>query len=272
MSYAYFNGRVLPMDQAHIPLNDIGILRGYGLCDVARTRGRIPFHLERNLERLRTGAAVMRINIPYSNAQLTAAVTELVERNTVTGEASIKFIVTGGPSLTGTTFDPETPTVFILVSDFTPLPEHYFTDGVSLLTYPHQRYHPEIKSINYQVMVEHQPLRDEANAFELLYHADGELREAATSNIFVVHDNVISTPHEHVLAGITRSLVLELASKTYAVATRTVLLGELKSADEIFLTATNKDILPVVRIDDTLVGNGRPGPISQSLLTSFRIN
>ena len=267
--HAFFNGEILPFDRAHLALNDIGILRGYGVCDVARTRNRKPFVLERHLVRFRTGADRFRIRIPYSDRQLEQAITDLVQLNT-TGEASIKMIATGGVTLDGTTFNPETPTVYIMVSDFTPLPEHYFSQGVKLITHQYQRPFPETKSLNYITMVEAQPLRDAASAFELLY-ADGDyVREAATSNVFMVKGGTVTTPDTDILAGISRSLALELIQASHAVEERLILLKELLAADEVFLTATNKDILPVVAIDAVRIGNGTPGSVTTRLLKQFR--
>lgn len=270
MAKVFYNGQILPLSQTGLPLNDIGILRGYGLCDVARTRQRIPFYLDRNLARLRRGAEILRISIPYTDRELEGAILQLIQTNVPVGEASIKCIVTGGPSADGVTFNPATPTVYILVTDFTPLPPAYFTYGISLTTHPHQRHQPDVKSINYQAMVFGQPLRDQTGAFELLYHHQGELREASTSNVFLVHGTTISTPATQILPGITRSLILELAGKHYKTEERTILLSELKTADEVFLTATNKDVLPVTSIDSRPVGTGKVGPVSEDLLRRLR--
>ena len=177
------------------------------------------------------------------------------------------MIATGGPSLDGTTFNPNTPTVYILVTDFTPLPEHLFKDGVKLITHQYQRPFPEVKSLNYQTMVEAQPVRDAAGAFEVLYVDGKYVREAATSNIFIIKNNTVITPNTDVLAGITRSIVVILAQKQHTVKERPITVAELLDADEVFLTATNKDILPVKQIDDRMYGVGQS---TQNLLTLFR--
>ena len=267
MKNAFFNGKIVPFSEARLPLNDIGILRGYGVCDVARTRNRKPFLIERHLARFRQSAERFRILIPYSDQELSAAITLLI--GDVQEEASIKMIATGGPSLDGTTFNPHTPTVYILVSHFTPLPDLLFTDGVKLITHQYQRPFSEVKSLNYQTMVEAQPMRDAAGAFEILYVENKLVKEAATSNIFSVKGGVISTPNSGILPGITRSIVLDLARQQYEVEERPVTINQLLDADEVFLTATNKDVLPVKQIDSRVYG---VGPCTQHILKIFRTN
>jgi branched-chain amino acid aminotransferase len=269
MRYTFLNGRLLPLAEAGLALNDIGVLRGYGVCDVLRTENRRPFLIDKHVERLRRSGERLGLVIPYFNDAIKDQITELIRRNT-SGEAGIKLILTGGPSVDGVSFDPATPTFYILVDEFKPLPEAYFRQGVTLATHEHQRALPESKTLNYLTMVHNHPKRTAAGAFELLYYARGELREAATSNVFLVKGNILFTPATGILPGITRATILELAQAEMAVEVRTIPMDELREADEVFLTATNKDVLPVVAIDGHPVGNGHTGPVSQRLLERFR--
>ena len=116
-----------------------------------------------------------------------------------------------------------------------------------------------------------QDLRKEQKAVEILYVYDGEILECATSNIFLVKNGKLITPSDGILGGITRKVILELAkaSGQYEIEERLVYEDELKTADEIFITSSFKDVVPVVNIDDFEVGNGQVGPITKDLMQAF---
>jgi len=264
MNQVFLNGQIIPQQNAGLPLNDIGVLRGFGVNDVLRTYNRKPFMLGHHLDRLAASAKHLHLKVPYSKEVLTQAIYDLIESNT-TGEASIKVVVTGGPTHDGLNFDPETPTCFILIEELPVMPEHYYTDGICLISDNHQRLVPEAKTLNYLNAIKNIPRKLDAGAYEILYHHNGALREAATSNIFLFHGDTLVTPDAHILKGMTRRVVLDLAKDHFTIQERPVRLVELFAASEVFLTATNKGVLPVVALDGRPVGGGKVGTRSQKL-------
>jgi branched-subunit amino acid aminotransferase/4-amino-4-deoxychorismate lyase len=128
---------------------------------------------------------------------------------------------------------------------------------------------PEIKTTNYIRAVNLQSLMKEQGALEILYTHDDEVLECATSNFFLVKDNVLITPAEGVLEGITRKIVLELAEGDYKIERRKVAKADLGLADEIFITSSFKDIVPIVKIDDFAIGDGKVGPVTRDLMDKF---
>lgn len=269
MRKAFLNGEILPLTQASLPLNDLGLTRGYGVCEVLRSYNRLPHLAEQHLARLQRSCLKVNLVLPYSAEKLLEAIHTLIAQN-VSGEASIKIVVTGGPTADGISYEPAHTRVYITVEPFIPLPNTFYEEGVFLTLNEHQRQLPEVKTLNYLHAVANQSVKQAAGAFELLYHSKGELRESSTSNVMLIKGDSLITPNQEILFGITRGVVLELAKPHYRVEERTVLLSELGSAEEVFLTATNKDVLPVVRIGERHIGKGIVGPKTQHLLKLYR--
>ena len=151
-----------------------------------------------------------------------------------------------------------------------PLPEKWYERGAPIITYEHQRFLPEYKTINYITAVMLQPKRKAAEAVEILFVSKGEVLECGGSNIFIVKDGGVATPKENILAGITRKVVINLAGDaTYPLEERRVSVEELTTADEIFITSSFKDIVPIVKIDDRAEGGGAVGPVTKDLMRRF---
>jgi branched-subunit amino acid aminotransferase/4-amino-4-deoxychorismate lyase len=128
---------------------------------------------------------------------------------------------------------------------------------------------PETKTLNYLVSVQKQKELARAGVLELLYVFDGAVLECSSSNVFIVKNQVLITPKSDILPGTTKMLVLKLAKGKYKVDERRVSVKELKTADEVFITASNKAVMPVVKIDSYKIGNGKPGPVSLHLQKLF---
>ena len=149
-------------------------------------------------------------------------------------------------------------------------PSEKFDSGLKIITYEYQRDLPEAKSINYLMGVWLQQKIKERNAADVLYYQQGIVSEFPRSNIFIVtHDEKISTPSKNILKGITRMKLMKLAAEKYKVETRTLHIDEIKDAAEVFMTSTTKRLLPVCQIDNTIIGNGKAGPITTLLNQDF---
>jgi branched-subunit amino acid aminotransferase/4-amino-4-deoxychorismate lyase len=271
--YCYLNGEIIPTLEAKVSVLDIGLLRGYGIYDGLGTiKGKV-FHFERHWDRFLEGAHFLNLNVPVTPQTVEKKIQELVEKNGFntmsSGRANVRMILTGGNTISGIEYDFQKPTFYIVTEKFTPLSEKFYKEGSKLSTFEYMREFPKYKTINYTRAVSLQDFRKEEGALEILYTKDGEVYECATSNIFLVKDGKIITPAEDVLFGITRKVVLEIADGKYEVEERRVYTNELKEADEIFITSSFKDVVPVVEIDDFKIGDGVVGPVSKNIMQLY---
>lgn len=265
--WCFINGTIKPLEDAGLALTDLGILRGYGYFDYLRTYHGVPFLLEEHLDRLERTSNILNLDLPYSRSYIKEHIHELLVKNSFP-ESHIKIVVTGGPSSDGITV--ESPSFFILITSLIPNPETLFTEGIKLMTHEHLRLFPEAKSLNYLTALSLRNQKKESNAYEILYIYKGRVLETSTSNIFCFKDDVLITPKDDILEGITRHAVIELAKKRHTVEIREVLFEELLTSDEVFITASNKEVMPVVTIDDKRIGVGIPGKLTRVLLEDYR--
>ncbi|MBP6859971.1 MAG: aminotransferase class IV [Candidatus Pacebacteria bacterium] len=268
---AFLNGAFLPLQEAKVGILDLGVLRSYGVYEGITVIGGKPFRFEDHWQRLLKSAAALSLTIPIERDAFEAALIEIAKRNSPDTRATVRVVLTGGEALGGLEHVPGRETFFINCEPAFVLAPEVFTDGVSLITSEHQRMMPEYKTINYINAVMLQPKRRAANALEILYHANGNMLECSTSNAFIVKDKVVITAKEGVLHGITRKVILELAAEAgYKTEERAVSMDDVWNADEVFITSSFKDVVPVIRIDDRKVGSGKPGTLTTDLIGRFR--
>ncbi|MEK7093527.1 MAG: aminotransferase class IV [Patescibacteria group bacterium] len=269
--FCYLNGEIVPLAEAKVSVNDIGMLRGFGIYEGLVTHNRKPFMLKDHLERFHRSAEMMMLKVPATDAEIEKAINELVSRNVPEGkEALIRFILTGGPTAGVIEYDYETPTFYMLATEFVPLEERYLREGCSIATVDYRRELAEIKSINYIKAVLLQKARKELGALEMVYVKDGVVYEGLGSNIFIVKDGTLITPKEGIVYGITRKAVLDLARQSFPIEERQVSEAEMYAADEVLITGSFKEVVPVVRINDRQIGNGAVGPVSARIVELFR--
>jgi branched-subunit amino acid aminotransferase/4-amino-4-deoxychorismate lyase len=262
----YLNGQTLPTGKHTIAINDLGLLRGYAIFDFCRTANGKPFLLPLYLTRFRNSARLMDLDLMYSNEQITAAVYELLEMSKLPF-AGIRFLLTGG--YTEDSFTPTRPNFMITIEELSQVPAEVAENGVKLMSYEYQREMAEVKTTNYTVALRLRKRVQEQNAYDILYHSNGNVLELTRSNFFIVKDNTVITAATNILQGITRQTVLHLAKAQYKVEVREVKLTELAQADEAFFTGTNKKIVPVVQVDDLTIGNGKAGKVTKNLYQAF---
>lgn len=268
--YCYLNGQIVPLLEAKVSINDIGLLRGFGIYEGLITHNRKPFMLGEHMERLHRSAGKMELKIPASDAKIEAAVNELVARNVPKEkEALIRIIVTGGQTVGVIEYDVENPTMFIIVTEFTPLEPEYLERGCSMMPVEYHRDLAEIKSINYIKTVLLQKERKARKALEILYTWQGRVHEGGGSNLFIVKGGVLITPKDEIVLGITRKVVLDLARGHFKVEERPVSLDELYNADEVFITGSFKEVVGVVRVGERQIADGRVGPATKHVIKLF---
>lgn len=264
--YCYLNGKIIPVNKGGVNLNDMGILRGYGVFDFLRTYNGRPFFLKKHLGRLKGSAKMLNLKLPVSLTELAAAINKLLLKNKFK-ESTIRIVLTGGKTSDGITC--RKPTLFILVEKLQKLPFSVYQKGVKLITHKYQREIPEAKTLNYITAASLQSLRKSKKAFEILYTSGGLVLEATTSNFFIFRNNTLITPKNKILTGITRDVVIKLAQSKFKVEERDISFQGLSRATEALITATSKEIVPVVKIDSKLIGNGKVGKNTKYLMDLF---
>ena len=268
MTIFYVDGQFVPSDEATIPINDLALLRGYGIFDFLKTYKGKPLFLKEHIERLQRSAEQIGLDLPWSRGELTNIVMQTLDKNNLP-DSNIRMVVTGGASPDFITPQGK-PRLLVLVTPLAELPQWWYTEGVKIITIDSERNIPAAKSIDYipaTIALKQARLQD---AIEAVYvDRAGYVLEGTTSNLFIFADKRLITPGRAILNGITRQVVLALAEKTYDSEIRDIKSSELYTAEEVFVTGSNKEIGPVVKVDETIVGNGKPGEYTKALMGAF---
>ena len=265
MATFYIDGDYVPAEEARIPTNDLAVLRGYGVFDFMRTYHCQPFRLDAHIDRLFQSAALIEMDeLPWSQKDIADIVRETLRRNDH-GESNIRIVVTGGISRDNIT-PGGNPRLLVMVTPAQALPQSWYTDGVKIMLNETERYLPGSKSIHYIPAIIALKKAKEMGAIEAVYvDRHGKVREGTTTNIFAVIDGTLITPEIDILPGITRQVVMELADVTI----RDITVEDLLQADEVFITASNKEIVPVVQVEDTIIADGQVGTQTRDIMQIF---
>lgn len=275
------DGRRLPASHASVSLFDRGLLHGDGVFEVLRTyRGR-PFALEEHLSRLQSSASIIDLELPVSPAQLRAEVESLVAESPWP-DAAVRVVVTRGAGAPGVELDPSLrPTRSVMVTPLAPPPEALYSEGArAIVLRETRRCDPDPRSLWRAKTLSWLPslvalrrARAEGAYEAIRVGDDGVVLEAATSNVFLVEGGALHTPSLDcgILPGITRDVVLASArARGLEVVERRLTTTSIWTADEVFVTASLREVVPVVRVDDHEVGEGRPGPVTRALHQALR--
>jgi branched-chain amino acid aminotransferase len=277
--YASVNGEITPAEEARVSVLDNGFTFGDAVYETLRTYGGRPFHLDRHLERLRRSAQRLAIPMPAADGPLARDLDALLAR-AANPESYIRIIVTRGRGDISYHFDRvKGPTIVLVVKPYAPLPPASYTSGVAVILAsvrrnPPHSLDPAIKSCNLLNNILAMQEAQAKGAFEaIMLNEIGEIAETAGANVFMVKDGTLLTPplEAGILPGVTRHVVLALArGLELPVREEPVAVKDLLAADEVFITSTLKEVLPVATIDGRPVGAGRPGPVTLRLLTALR--
>ena len=270
----YLNGDFMPIEEARIPVLDRGFIFGDGVYEIIPVYSRRPFRLAEHLRRLQHSLDGIRLANPHDDATWTRLLLRLVELNR-TDDQSLYMHVTRGPAKRDHAFPKTiTPTVFLMSNPLTTPPPEQVRSGVSAITATDNRWmRCDIKAI---ALLPNVLLRQEAvdaGCVEAILLRDGFLTEGAASNIFVVRDGVLLAPPKNhlMLPGITYDVVLELAqADRMPCEVREILETELRHADEVWLTSSTREVLAVTRLDNAIVGNGKPGPMFSRMYARYQ--
>jgi len=265
-NYCYVNGEIKPADEGGIGITDLALQRGYGVFDYGRTYNGKLFHFDDNIQRLRRSASALHLKLPLSDQEIRGIAVQLIQESDLKTPA-IRLILTGGYSNYSSPL--EHPNFIIIAEELPTYPPDVYSYGANLITVEYQRELPSVKSINYLNAIRLEPLKREKKAFDILYHSRHGITECPRNNFFLFFGDILVTPSEHVLHGITRKQILQLAGNHFQVEERTLGLSELEGADEAFVTSTSKRVLPITRIDDRDVGDGAVGVRTRKIMKLF---
>jgi branched-chain amino acid aminotransferase len=269
MHVFYVDGEFLPENQAVISVNDIGLLRGYGVFDFLRTYNRRPFFLEDHIARLANSARLIGLTMPWSESEVFEVAMKTLARNMDLAEANIRLVVTGGISPDSITPADKTR-LLVMVTDLHACPAEWYRDGAAIITTNDERYIPNAKSTNYIPGILALSRARQQGAIESIYvDRYGRLLEGTTANFFAFIGNKLVTPGISILPGITRKVVLKLVATEFDVEIRDIHRDEMRLMDEVFLTASNKEVVPVTRMDDRIMSDGKPGERTRRIMKLF---
>ncbi len=280
----FVNGTITRAQDAVVPVFDHGFLYGEGVYETLRTYRAIPFLFPPHMARMRHSAALMALDVPYTNDQMAAHIQQTtqtyVQHFGAVTDTYIRILLTRGVG--GLTYSPDacpTPTLVIIVKPFPEPPEHTFTKGIRVSLVSIRRNHPEalnpaIKSNNLlnNALAMQEALRRGADE-ALMLNQSGHVVECSQSNFFIVKNRRLRTAPlgAGLLPGITREFVMGLARDLgIGVSETDYTAADVQTADEAFITGTTREVTPVVAIDSHAIGTGAPGPITLRLLTEFR--
>lgn len=275
----YLDGKYVPEEEAKVSVFDHGVLYGDGVFEGIRAyHGRV-FKLHEHLVRLYESARTINLNIWLTMEEMEEVVLETLRRNNLR-DAYIRLVVTRGKGDLG--LDPRNcpkASIFCIAASIRLYPEELYQKGLEIATVATRRNlpeacNPQVKSLNYLNNIYAKIEAAQAGVPEaLMLNQEGYVVEATGDNIFIIKNGILITPPPYLglLKGITRDTVMELAREQgipvqEAVFTR----HDVYNADECFLTGTAAELIPVVKADNRVIGNGTPGPIFAKLLELYR--
>lgn len=279
MTKIYLNGEFIDKDKACISVFDHGLLYGDGVFEGIRTYDSLVFRLKEHIDRLYESAEAIELKIPLSKLEMIEAVVQTLKINSLK-DAYIRLVITRGTGDLG--LDPrkcKKATIFIIADKIKLYPAELYEKGLAIITARTRRnlpqaLDPRIKSLNYlnNILGKIEAIKAGTEEAIMLSH-DGHVTECTGDNIFMLKNGELITPpvSAGVLEGITRDAVIMLAKKLGIRCSEKMLtMEDLYAADEVFLTGTAAEIIPVVKIDDKLIDGAKPGASTFKLIAAFK--
>lgn len=275
----YVNGHFVEKDKAVISIYDHGFLYGDGVFEGIRVYEGNVYKLKEHIDRLHESAHSIMLNIPYSKEELQEIIVDTVRKNKL-HSAYIRVVVSRGTGDLG--LDPrncEKPTVIVIAEPLSIYSVELYEKGLKVASVANRRsspdvMNPQIKSLNYlnNILVKLASVQADADE-ALILNNQGYVTEGSADNIFIVKDGIIKTPPVYLgaLEGITRNAIIHIAKEQNIEVKETPFtLHDVYISDEVFLTGTAAEVIPVVTVDDRKIGDGKPGQLTQQLLNDFR--
>lgn len=275
----YLNGEWLPLKDARIPVLDRGFIFGDGVYEVIPVDevapGRsAPFRAREHFERLARSLAAVRIDNPLDHDGWQRLLAQTIARNAAWARQSFYLQVTRGVARRDHPFPAGVaPTVFAVSTPWAPIPREQIEGGIGVVTHADERWlHCDIKSVSLLGNVLMKQYAVDHGASETIMLRDGLLTEGSSTNVLIVRDGRLVSPQKssRILPGITYDAAFDVArAHGVPVEARPVPEAELRGADEVWISSSGRDVLPVVKLDGAAVGAGTPGPLYRRLLPWF---
>jgi D-alanine transaminase len=271
---AFVNGTFLPLEKATVSVEDRGFQFADGVYELVRVYRGVPFRWPEHLARLERSAEALGLTLPFDASRWVALIAEAVPRSGY-ADAKVYIQVTRGAAPRDHSYHAQLqPTVVVTVRALTSPPEALYAAGADIITVADLRWgRCDIKSISLLANVLAKQQAHNSGAFEAVFVRDGFVLEGSTSNVMAVVASTLVTPPESplLLSGVTRLLTLQLAREAgISLAERPLTESELYNAEELFLTSTTMEIMPVVRVNGRRIAAGLPGPHTKNLTARFR--
>ena len=261
----FLNGDFMPIEDAKVPVLDRGFIFGDGIYELVPVYSRAPFRLEGHLARMERSLSEVGIRNPYSRPEWVALIEQMIDRQPFDDQA-VYWQITRGVARRDHAFPKDaSPTVFMMSNPLVNPSKAVIESGASAVTAPDFRWHRcDLKTISLIGNCMLRQLSAEEGAIETIMFRDGKLTEASASNAYIVKNGVIATPAktELILPGITLDVVLDIVERgQLPFETREISEAEVRSADEVWVTSSSKEIVAIVSLDGKPVGSGKPGPV-----------
>lgn len=272
MAICFFKDKFIPVAEAGVSLNDLLVQRGYGIFDFLRVQNGRPLFLEDHLDRFFNSASIMHMKIKQDRNEMKRIIKELVAKNNFP-YSGLKMVVAGGESPDG--YSIVTPHVILIQTPITTPPLLSLSEkGFFMCSHDYQRQFPEVKTVDYLMGIWLTPWLTEQGGDDILYHHNGLVRECPRANIFMVSkDNVLITPAEKILKGVTRKHIIAVARELgIVVEERDVTLQEFYEAKEVFQSSSTKRILPVYRLDHVTYENRGQESMMHRLFEALKVH
>ncbi|WP_404432584.1 branched-chain-amino-acid transaminase [Sutcliffiella horikoshii] len=278
--YIYMNGQLVEKEKAVVSVYDHGFLYGDGVFEGIRMYSGNVFRLREHLERLYDSARSVLLDVPYTMTELEDIIVETLRKNKLHDTAYIRLVLSRGVGDLG--LDPtkcKTPNLIVIAEQLALFPKELYDVGITMVTVPTRRNRPDIlspkvKSLNYlnNIMVKAEANMAGANE-ALMLNTEGYVAEGSGQNIFILKGNKLLTPPSYVgaLEGITRNAIIDLANEMgYDVREEPFTRHDVYVADEVFLTGTAAEVIPVISLDGRKIADGKPGKETHKILNRFR--
>jgi len=276
----YLDGKFVEKEKAVVSVFDHGLLYGDGVFEGIRVYNCLVFRLKEHIDRLYRSAEAIKLRIPMTEIEAMETTVKTLKANKLK-DAYIRFVVTRGVGDLG--LDPRKcpkATIFIITDKISLYPEEFYRKGLKIITATTRRNYPKaldgrIKSLNYlnNILAKIDAIKAGTEEAIMLTH-DGYVAECTGDNIFIIKDGVLMTPPADIgaLEGITRDAVMDIARRVKMPCQEKMLrMEDVYAANEVFLTGTAAEIVPVVSIDERKIGSGKPGGATLKLKKAFEV-
>ncbi len=260
---AYRDGIYLPKDQISIGTDDLGFERGFAVFDYCRERdSRITF-INDHLQRLDHSQSLLRLHYNANMEEVKNILETLLKKNNIIN-SYFKCIISAR------LVENKTSAILTIYQDiYKPYGNEMYHNGITLILHEFAKPFSEYKTTFYLGSLREYDRMLENKAEDILFYFDNIVRECSRCNIFIIKGGLIYTPDKNILKGVTRHHVINCIKEQYIVIEKDISVKELFEAEEVFISSTTKNIMPVVKIEDQMIGNGKPGNITKLLIPLF---